>query len=81
MEEKRIYSLNLATYISLSTGLLPEIKRDQDANGFLYYCVYPERAEVAKAIADFRKPEVEVDLHRFLNCYRIIKDMIKLMKG
>lgn len=78
MEEKRIYSLNLATYVALTTGILPVVKREGDNN--LFYCVFPEDKRVGQAINEFRAPDVEVDLHRYLNCYHIIKDMIKLLK-
>jgi hypothetical protein len=44
MEEKRIYSLNLATYVALTTGILPVVKREGDNN--LFYCVFPEDKRV-----------------------------------
>lgn len=77
-EEKRIYSLNLAAFIYSATGLMPEIKHE---NAKLFYCVFPENEQVSQAIRDYRQTGATVEIHRFLNCYGVIRDMIQVMRG
>lgn len=77
-EEKRVYSLNLAAYIYWATGITPTVKRE---NAKLFYCVFPENEKISQAIRNYRQPETEVELHKFLNCYSIIRDMISISRG
>lgn len=79
MDEKRIYSLNLAAFIIASTGLEPEVKLEEETN--LYYCKFPENEEVSNCIAAFRQPQVQVDLHSFINTFRELKAKIKALRG
>lgn len=79
MEEKRIYSLNLAAYISLTTGLQPVYFNDEE-NG-LYYCVFPQCEQVINAIAAFRSPDTTVNLHSYLSVFKGLREKIAALRG
>lgn len=74
-EEKRIYSLNLATYVFLTTGIFPIVRKEE--NEEVYYCVFPEVDQVGKAINHFRNVDCVVNIHNYLNAYRTIREVIK----
>lgn len=73
---KRIYSLNLAAYIQMETGIEPDLDIDySDANGSgLVHCVFPECEAVSSAIANYKKDNV---LHEFLRSYADLRASIK----
>ena len=75
--EKRIYSLNLIVYVILKTQIEPAFYMEEN----VVYAVFPECRGVAYAIRDFKKEECEVELHKFLNIYRDIRDKIADMRG
>lgn len=74
MSNKRIYSLNLVTYIWCRTGIQPELHVEE---GGLIWCAYPEGGEVGKAITEYRNPEVAVCLHEYLQKYKQLRTMIE----
>lgn len=78
MSDKRIYSLNLATYIWCKTDIQPELHLE---DGGLVWCAYPEGGEVGKAIIEYRDPDVAVNLHDFLQKYKQLRMMIEEVRG
>lgn len=72
--EKRIYSLNLIAFIMMETGLQPSINQDEKG---MFYGVFPEIRGVAYAIKKWKSAKCEVEIHRFLNCYKELRDTIK----
>ena len=79
MEEKRIYSLNLAAYIIVTTGLEPNYYADEVSG--VYYCVFPQCEEVLEAIGSFRQSTVTVNLHQYLNEFKRLKEKIAALRG
>mgnify|MGYP004620488229 FL=1 len=74
---KRIYSLNLAAYIRMATGLEPDLEIDyKDGNG-LVHCVFPEIDVVRYAIEDYKRDE---SLQRFLHSYAELREQIKFAR-
>ena len=72
MEEKRIYSLNLAAFVMVRTGYEPTIKLDENTN--TYYCVYPsDNPSVAGAVYDFRRDNTTVIVQDFLKAIKHIR--------
>lgn len=78
-ETKRIYSLNLIAYVAYRTNLNPLLLLDED--GRTYYGVFPECSGVELAIEEFRQKKVRVELHRYLNMFRVIKVDIYNLKS
>lgn len=76
---KRIYSLNLIAYVAYRTNLNPLLLLDED--GRTYYGVFPECSGVELAIEEFRQKKVRVELHRYLNMFRVIKVDIYNLKS
>lgn len=76
MIDRRIYSLNLATYILLTTGISPEVKRDEE-NSKLYYFVFPTSGIIDSAISVYKQPNCAVNLHQYLNAFQSIRTLIK----
>ncbi len=76
--DKRIYSLNLITYIYMATDLLPTIDTE---DGQVYYAVFPICHGVSIAIKQFRKTNTVVELHKFLASYRDIRSLIRDKRG
>lgn len=74
MKEKRIYSLNLITYVAMRTNIEPEIYKDE--NG-VFYATFPEVRGVAYAILDWKNPLCKVNIHDYLDEYRKLRDTIK----
>lgn len=75
---KRIYSLNLIAYIFLKTDLEPDIYADENN---MFYAVFPECRGVAYAIKTYRQYECYVEIHSYLNCYKVIRERIKDIRG
>lgn len=73
-EEKKIFSLNLVSYLK-SQGLQEDyLSRDGNA---VYY-VFPENVEVAKAIIRYRYNK---ELQEFLQAYRKVRQQISEFEG
>lgn len=77
-DEKRIYSLNLLAYLAYKTNIRPDIHQDNDGK---FYGLMPETRGVAWAINAYRKDDCFVELHKFLQEYKNIRDVIKEMRG
>lgn len=74
---KRIYSLNLAAFITMETGIEPELDIDiTDGNG-LVHCVFPECDKVADAIRNYKRDK---ELHEFLQTYADLREKIKTLR-
>lgn len=80
MEDKRVYSFNLAAYILFTTGIAPVVKIDEKCDT-LYYFVFPQCKEVSAAILAYKESGCVVVLHDFLNSYMVIKNMIAEVKN
>lgn len=75
---KRMYSLNLAAYVQMKTGIEPELEIDySDGNG-LVYMTYPECEVVSSAINEYR---TDAALHQFLQSYADLREQIKTARG
>lgn len=77
--EKRIYSLNLMTYVCYKTGIIPVIGIDEESKAC--YAIFPENNEILAVIIEFRKEDLTVPLHDYLNTYRTIKERMKEAYG
>lgn len=71
--EKRIYSLNLLTFIELYTGRAPKLVKEDN----LWFGIYPEDEEIQEAINEFHNPTTMVNLHKFLNGFRSLKSRMR----
>lgn len=71
----RMYSLNLAAYIVLVTGLFPEIEFDSESA--TYYFVFPQCSAVGIAINEFRNGKPLVKLNDFLEKIRQLRQAFK----
>lgn len=74
--EKRIYSLNLIAYITYKTAIEPELKTENNT----VYAVFPECKEVGTAIKEFNSNDCTVNLHKFLNQFKELKQKINQMR-
>lgn len=78
MEDKRIYSLNLAAYLIMQGHIDYVIK--QDSENLKFYFVFKDN-EVGKDILTYKSDCVMVDLHQFSTSYRKLRreiDKIRL---
>lgn len=73
MKERRMFSLNLAAYVMMATDLTPQVGVEKSEQGTLCYLVFPECAAVAVAINQYKKHK---ELHKFLNSYAELRDML-----
>ena len=71
---KRIYSLNLAAYIRMTTGIEPELEIDYNDGNGLVHCVFPEIEAVKCAIDDYKR---DAALQCFLHSYAELREEIK----
>lgn len=75
---KRMYSLNLAAYVQMRTGIEPDLEIDySDGNG-LVHMTFPECEAVSAAIAEYRN---DAALHQFLQSYADLREQIKAARG
>lgn len=72
--EKRIYSLNLAAYVMMETGIKPVLGIDYNDGNGLVHCQYPECEGVKAAIRAYKQDE---HLHDFLQSYSELREQIK----
>ncbi len=72
-KEKRMYSLNLAAYVMMETDLVPSVGVEKNEQGTLCYLVFPECEAVSLAIAHYK---ADKRLHKFLNRYSLLRDML-----
>lgn len=70
---KRMYSLNLAAYVMMTTGIEPQVGVDYSEKGTLCYLVFPEIEAVAAAIEAYRR---NTELHDFLNSYAELRTLL-----
>lgn len=70
--EKRTYSLNLATYIIMETGIEPDIGLEYDKQ--LVYFVFPENEFISKVIAEYKADKRFQD---YLHTYAKLREQIK----
>lgn len=77
-QSKRIYSLNKIAYIAYRTNLTPSLLLDEENH---YYGVFPECSGVELALEEFRQKKVRVELHRYLNEFRVLKVEIFNLKS
>lgn len=73
--QKRIFSLNLVSFIWLSTDLTPQLFKADDSG--LFYAVFPDCAGVQEAIKRWRKRDLQVNLHEFLAYYKRVKELTR----
>lgn len=72
-KEKRMYSLNLAAYVMMITGIEPNVGVEYGNDTTLCYLVFPECEAVAAAIAAYR---ADNGLHSFLNAYAELREIL-----
>ena len=70
--EKRTYSLNLATYIIMETGIEPDIGLKDERQ--LGYFVFPENEFISKVIAEYKADKRFQD---YLHTYARLREQIK----
>ena len=75
----RIFSINLAAYLLMTTELQPAYGTDE-VSGATYF-MFPEVAAVKIAIAEFRFGKPLVKLHDYLGAIRIIRNEMRERKG
>lgn len=74
---KRIYSLNLVSYLNSKGINEKEIQIDENKQNKVFF-IFKETAEVAQAIKEYKNNN---ELKKFLNCYKQIKEKINKFKG
>ena len=72
-----IFSLNLVAFIIYETGIRPEW--GQNDRG-IFYGIFPDNNAVNYAIQHWKSPEVLLEAHRFLNCYKEVREAIKKIR-
>lgn len=75
----RIFSINLAAYLVMTTELEPEYGIDEDSGAT--YFMFPEVAAVKIAIAEFRFGKPLVKLPDYLGAIRTIRNEMRQRKG
>lgn len=70
--EKRVYSLNLAAYIQMATGIEPDLGTEYEKQ--LVYCIFPECEGVSAAIREYK---ADKSLHDYLQAYADLRQAIK----
>lgn len=71
-DKKKIYSLYVASYVNLTTGLLPELVYD----GTTIIMLFPRVAGVEMAISEYNANNVSVNLRDYLGAYKAIKELV-----
>jgi hypothetical protein len=74
----RVFSINLAAYLLMTTELKPEYGTDEETGST--YFVFPEVAAVKIAIAEFRYGKPLVKLHDYLSAIRTIRNAMRERK-
>lgn len=77
---KRIYSLNLISYLRTKGFTETGIHKDEE-NGKYYY-TFEDSQDVVDAILEYKSPNAEVNLHNFIVSFKAIKrDIYNLDKS
>lgn len=71
---KKIYSLNLISY--LRTKGFKEINIDRDGESGNIFFVFEESSEITNSIKEYKKPEITINLHDFVANFKNIKKEI-----
>lgn len=74
---KKIFSLNLITYL-MSRGFEPKIYKENNED--LFYAVFEDSPAVKSAIGDWKQEDLQVEIHKYLNCYKSLRETIKQMR-
>ena len=75
--EKKIYSLNLIAYIIYETATKPVLRSENNT----VFAIFPETAEIAAAISQFKKDSCTVELHKLINIFKDLKKEIRGVKN
>jgi hypothetical protein len=67
----RIYSLNLATFIILQSGVFPKIESDEEAK--LFYMIFNESEEIADLVQQWKKGNPQVSIKGFCQVYKQLR--------
>lgn len=73
--QPRMYSINLAAYLLLTTELYPEFGDDEETDSI--YFVFPEVAAIKIAITEFRYGKPLVKLDEYLAAIRRIRNSMR----
>lgn len=73
--EKRIYSINLAAYVIMETGIEPELGFEYDKN--LVYFVFPENEFIKTVIGEYK---ADKRLQDYLHTYANLRETIKIAR-
>lgn len=74
---RRIYSVNLATFVYLITKRFPEVYRDNDG---LIYFVYESSEEISIILNVYKNTRPQVDLHAYVEAFKDIKILMRTVK-
>lgn len=74
---KRIYSLNLISY--LRTKGYKEVGVFQDEENGKYYYSFEESESILESIKEYKNPNAQVNLHEFIANFKSIKKDIYLL--
>lgn len=74
---KKVYSLNLITFL-MSRGFDPKIIREDGED--LYYAVFDDNTAFKSAIGEWKQEDLQVEIHKYLNCYKVLRETIKQMR-
>jgi hypothetical protein len=75
MDLKRIYSINLATWL-ISNGIKPELM-ELDEEGKCYFIFKNDSSDVIRLIGEYKKNE---QLYKYLNVFSELKLKIRELK-
>jgi hypothetical protein len=80
MTTAKIYSLNLAAFLLLTTGIVPLTEKDPIDPSRIYF-IFPNTPSTAFVIQAYRRTNVSIDLHNYLQCYRKIRNLTRTAKN
>lgn len=62
----------------MQKGFEPQFFKEPDEE--LYFAQFPETPEVEKAIKEWKDENLQVQIHKYLNCYKDLRLTIRKMR-
>lgn len=62
----------------MTRGFEPKIYRKDGED--LFYAVFDDEPAIKSAIGDWKQENLQVEIHKYLNCYKLLRETIKQMR-
>lgn len=62
----------------MSRGFEPKIYRENSED--LFYAVFDDDTAIKSAIGEWKQENLQVEIHKYLNCYKVLRETIKQMR-